>query len=956
MSHLVAVLGPTNTGKTFYALERMMAHASGMIGLPLRLLAREVYDKVVAEKGEDLVALVTGEERIWPKTARYFVATVEAMPLSQSVEFLAIDEIQLAADPDRGHVFTHRILHARGRSETMLLGATTMGPVLEAMGLKVETNRRERFSELTYAGPIKATKLPKRSAIVAFSSEEVYAIAELLRRQRGGAAVVMGALSPRTRNAQVDLYQSGEVDYLVATDAIGMGINLDVDHIAFASRKKFDGRRRRLLTPAEMGQIAGRAGRYRTDGSFGETIDCPPLEPELVARLEGHTFDDVKEVWWRNADLDYGSINDLLASLGQRSGQSELRQCEDALDEQTLRLLSGDGEVTSATGTSARVRRLWDLCTLPDFRQAGTDGHYRLVHTLWQILGDPNARIPCDWMDGQLKKIDNTEGDIQALQHRLASIRTWTYAANRDDWLVDAERWRLETRAVEDRLSDALHERLTQRFVDRRTTALIRGMSKEDLLDAGVGAGGEITIEGHPVGRLVGLSFEADVTTKTLEGKAVRNAALQVLRPILARRLSDMADADGRAFRFDEAGLITFDEEAVARLLPGNDWMSPRVELIGGEQAEAPALLKAQARISTWIDEQVQRLLPSFHALKTNLEASGLEGLARGLAFQVMEAGGVVDLRGEDPRPRFDAEARDALKNAGVRAGRVCAYAPEAMKPLQQAFIARLMGAFRNATVLTAPSGAGSFPASDEWSKEGLASQGYLVFGPRAIRADLAERLAWEIDKRRKEAGRNLFELPSELASVVSCPGDVFPAVLREYGLTPAEKDEETGVATKWRFRPRARPDGEGRPGPQRDRSRDEAEKPTSEKAGDGGKPRFRRQPKPESGARPERRRPKKDQGPKTFSAGREETRAEDSPFAQLAALFPETPKPERKPRPKKKKRKPDGGGKPNPETAKAPESAAPAASEDVTPDTGKAVPADAPSTEVGSAGDAPKE
>ena len=560
MSKLVAVLGPTNTGKTHYALERMLAYRSGMIGLPLRLLAREIYDKVVAQKGEAAVALVTGEERIWPQSARYFICTVEAMPLSREVDFLAIDEIQLSMDPDRGHVFTHRILHARGTHETLLLGSEPMRNVLISLGLDVDTNRRERFSDLTYVGPMKATKLPKRAAIVAFSADEVYAIAELLKRQRGGAAVVMGALSPRTRNAQVDLYQSGEVDYLVATDAIGMGLNLDVEHIAFASRSKFDGRRRRQLTAAEAGQIAGRAGRFRTDGTFGETGDCPPFEEETIHRIETHNFEPVQQIRWRNYDLSYRTIDHLLKSLTRPSPDPILRQTPDALDEATLRRLAMDPEVTAQTDTGARVKRLWDLCCLPDFRRTGVEGHMRVVQTLWTQLADPDARLSCEWMETALSRLRSTEGDIDVLQTRLAAIRTWTYAANRSDWVENAESWRGQTREIEDLLSDALHERLTLRFVDKRTTALMRGLSREEAMEAGFGDNGEITVEGHVVGQLEGLVFRPVTQANTVEGKAVRSAALMALKPIISKRLADIGTSHNHAFSLNDYGQVLYNE------------------------------------------------------------------------------------------------------------------------------------------------------------------------------------------------------------------------------------------------------------------------------------------------------------------------------------------------------------------------------------------------------------
>jgi len=893
MANLKAVLGPTNTGKTHYAIERMLAHTTGMIGLPLRLLAREVYDRVVAAKGPASAALVTGEERIWPESARYIIATVESMPLSHEVEFMAVDEIQLAADPDRGHIFTDRILHARGRGETLLLGSETMRPALHALGLNISADRRERFSQLSHLGPVKVTKLQKRTAIVAFSASEVYAIAELMRRQRGGAAVVMGALSPRTRNAQVELYQSGEVDYLVATDAIGMGLNLDVDHIAFASRSKFDGRRRRPLTAAETAQIAGRAGRFRSDGTFGETADCPPFGPELVSAVENHVFDAVGQLSWRNAELDFTSVDHLLKTLSAPSRSSILRQNPHALDEWTLRRLKEEGLAAGASSPE-RVQRLWGLCCLPDFRDAGPEGHLRLVEQVLEVLADPAARLDNDFMARRLSSLDDIEGDISQLQERVAAIRTWTYAAYRDDWLAEPENWRERTRAVEDRLSDALHEKLTQRFVDKRTSALIAGLKKEDALDTEISPEGEIKVEGHLVGKLEGLVFKPVATGSTLEGKAVKNAALAALRPILSQRLSDISHAMSPAFKFDKDGSVTFDGHAVAKLTAGHDWLSPRVEMIGAAEATTDQRDRAAARIADWVNEQTAHRMPTHMQLKVTEKTSELEGLARGIAYRVMESGAAIDLRSDDPSHRLTADQREALKMKGLRAGRVSAHAPDAQKPAAQAHAARLRTVFSGADCPRAPEGAGSFAIDERWTDEALSTAGYLRFGPRAIRADLAERLAWEIDKRRKEAGKNLFELPPELASIVSCPGADFPLVLKGFGLLPAEKDE-AGVVTAWRYGRRGTPDGQPDRRPKRGPRRE----------GQGGPAGGPRAGKPEPrGERPQRaRRPE----PKPVNP--------NNPFAVLAALV-EPPKPAPKKKPKKKKPKPEPTGTPGEETA----------------------------------------
>ncbi len=871
MADLKAVLGPTNTGKTHYAIERMLGHASGMIGLPLRLLAREVYDRVVAAKGERAAALITGEERIWPDTARYFVCTVESMPLGQSVDFMAVDEIQLAEDPDRGHVFTDRILKARGRGETLLLGAETMRAVLGDVGVEAETDIRTRFSTLAYAGPAKITKLPKRTAIVAFSAEEVYAIAELLRRQKGGAAVVMGALSPRTRNAQVALYQAGEVDYLVATDAIGMGLNLDVDHVAFAGRSKWDGRRRRRLSAGELAQIAGRAGRHTQDGTFGETGDCPAFEEDIVKRIEAHDFDDVGQLEWRNSDLDLASVGALTASLAAPAPNTALRQNPDALDEWVLRRLTEDSLIGPDYSGEPRVRRLWDLCRLPDFRKAGHDGHFALVRGLAEKIADPDARLPDSWMADRVGALDVCEGDIGALQQRLAEIRTWTYAAYRDDWLADPDTWRDRTRAIEDKLSDALHGALTARFVDRRTTALLASLKKEDALVTDITPAGEVSVEGHVVGRLNGLTFEPDSTAKTLEGRAVRNAASAAVRPILERRLADIATALPAAFGLDDRGRVSFDGDPVAHLAKGPHWLSPKVELLGGDGARPDALERARTRIEDWASAETARLLPPLAALKAD-GVSDLDGPARGLAFRLVESGAAIDLRQDEHDTRLSKEQREALKARGVRAGRACAHIPDAQKPAAQRHIAILRTAFDGETCQVAPTGAGSFPLDGSWSDTALAANGYLRFGARAVRADLAERLAWELQKRRTETGANAFPVAADLASIISCPGAEFPAVLKGFGLAPAERDPETNEPTLWRYSAKARPQAKPERPSKQHRAKDDAKRRPA-------------RPAPQRSSRP---------APEALAT---------SPFAALATLV-ETPPPKKR-KPKRRKPKP---------------------------------------------------
>ena len=598
---VTAVLGPTNTGKTHLAIERMLSHSSGIIGLPLRLLAREVYNRCIERVGADAVALVTGEEKIKPPNPRFWVSTVEAMPRDLDVAFVAIDEVQLGADLERGHVFTDRMLNRRGREETLVLGAATVRGMVERLLPGAHVLTRPRLSQLTFAGEKKLTRLPRRSAIVAFSAEEVYAIAELIRRQRGGAAVVMGSLSPRTRNAQVALYQSGDVDYLVATDAIGMGLNLDVDHVAFASDRKFDGYQFRKLNPAELAQIAGRAGRATRDGTFGTTGRCPPFETELVQALESHSFEPVKMLQWRNTALDFSSLGALQASLAETPKEGGLTRAPIAEDILVLEHASRDDDIRALATTRAAVERLWDVCQVPDYRKISPATHAELATTLYGFLMRDGA-IPTDWFALQVEQADKTDGDIDTLSNRIAHIRTWTFAANRPDWLADPEHWQDITRAVEDKLSDALHERLIERFVDRRTSVLQRRLRENTTLETDISKTGEVVVEGHAIGRLDGFMFTPDASSAGSEAKALAGAAQKALAGEINARATRLSQAAAAQFVLAADGTIRWVGQPVARLVAGEDVLKPRVRIVADEHltgaprdaVQAPARSLAQ--------------------------------------------------------------------------------------------------------------------------------------------------------------------------------------------------------------------------------------------------------------------------------------------------------------------------------------------------------------------------
>ncbi|MFI4973612.1 MAG: helicase-related protein [Caulobacterales bacterium] len=753
-SRIVGVLGPTNTGKTHLAVERMLGHASGMIGLPLRLLAREIYDRIVKARGARCVALITGEEKIVPPRANYFVCTVEAMPMGREVEFLAVDEIQLAADPERGHVFTQRLLGARGKYETMFLGSATMAPLIRRLLPEAEIVTRERFSQLTYAGAKKITRLPRRTAVVAFSAGEVYAIAELIRRQRGGAAVVMGSLSPRTRNAQVALYQSGEVDFLVATDAIGMGLNMDVDHVAFAGLAKFDGKRTRPLHPHEVGQIAGRAGRFRRDGTFGVTGACEDMDDELVAQVEQHRFEPITQIEWRNAHLDFGSLDWLLRSLSAPPPRAGLKASEEALDETTLRLLAADEQVVDRCRDRSALLRLWDVCQTPDFRKTTLEDHVRLTRTLFDFLTQGPRRAPDEWMAGLFKQLDRTDGEIDALSTRLAGVRTLAYVANRQDWLADAAHWQGVTRGLEDRLSDTLHEKLMARFIDRRTSALMRGLGQAEDLLAGVDSDGSVTVEGHFVGKLRGIDFEAARGAGALEEKALRAAAHRAVGPEVARRLGKLAAEPDEAFRLTPDGVVLWRGDAAATLTSDRPF-APRVRLLG-ELGPAPARERAARRLEAFLAAEAGRRLPALKRLEEAVAGGVLKGLPRGLAYRLIEAGGVLPRAGLEPELRSVSQSeRRVLRTLGVRLGAFALFLPELAADAEGAF-ARAFA--RQSAPDWSPGAAAAIPLpSPAPPARALGLRGLAQAGAYGVPVERLERLDELLRSAAKQADTVLF-------------------------------------------------------------------------------------------------------------------------------------------------------------------------------------------------------
>lgn len=886
-SRVTAVLGPTNTGKTYLAIDRMLGHSSGMIGFPLRLLARENYDRIVKIKGAAQVALVTGEEKILPPGARYFCCTVESMPVDRPVSFLAVDEVQLCADPERGHVFTDRLLHARGIAETMFLGAETIRPVLQKLVPEAEFVTRPRFSTLTYTGPQKLTRLPPRSAVVAFSAAEVYATAELIRRQRGGTAVVLGALSPRTRNAQVALFEAGEVDYLVATDAIGMGLNLDLDHVAFAKLRKFDGRGRRRLSAQEVGQIAGRAGRHMSDGTFGTTSEIGPLSEELVDAVENHRFDPLTFVHWRNIDLDFHDPARLLKSLDARPPRPELLLVRNAEDQMALAALSRDPEIAQLATSADSVALLWEVCQVPDFRKILSDHHAQLLSQLYLRLMHNDRRLPEDWVGGQLERLDRIDGDIDHLIQRIAHIRTWTYITHRGDWLADNAHWQGRARAIEDALSDALHDRLTQRFVDRRTAVLVRRLRSEGTLIGAVRKNGEVLVEGEFVGRLDGFEFKPDSEVTGDDARALLTAARRALTGEIPRRIKRLEqDNDGAFTLVDDR--IAWRGTPIARLAPGDTVLTPRLEVLPNDFLDGPGRERLRKRAAAWLSRHIRaQLKPLIAAQDAELSPAG-----RGVLFQLVEALGTLPRRPLAAQLKALTKAdRKTLAALGVRLGAVSLFLPKLQNPRMLALRARLW-AVRHGGVLPAlpPAGTKTFDLSDHAEVKPVEAFCHAIGYRRvtrkdgsalAVRADVLERLAREVYKLAEAAKKaegakpgTGFVADPALCSLADSSEADLEALLFTLGYRRAGSVD--GAVSYVRKGPGRKAGGRKRAGGKQGAEASKAGPASADSAQKTANPKTKRRgrkPDPAAAAR------------KAAAKAREEKRMADSPFAILKQL-----------------------------------------------------------------------
>jgi ATP-dependent RNA helicase SUPV3L1/SUV3 len=803
-----AVLGPTNTGKTHLAIERLCAHSSGAIGFPLRLLAREVYDRVCALKGANRVALITGEERIEPRDARWLLCTAEAMPVGADLAFVALDEAQLSADRERGHLFTDRLLHARGREETMLLGSASLEPMVRKLVPKAEIVTRPRFSTLSHVGARKLSRVPPRSAIVAFSVEQVYAIAEMLRRFRGGAAVVMGALSPQTRNAQVALYQSGEVDYLVATDAVGMGLNLDVDHVAFAGLSKFDGLRQRRLTTAEMAQIAGRAGRHQRDGTFGtlsgaHARDAQFTDEEVFA-IEEHRFAPLTRLYWRDPEPRFDCIATLIADLEAHPGEDGLAPAPEAIDLAVLKRLAEENEITDSVTSPDRVARFWQACSLPDFRQQGPDMHARFVARLWQDLRQ--GELGGDYVAASIAQLDNPSGDIDTLQGRIAAIRSWAYIAQRPDWVRARDEMAARARAVEARLSDALHGRLTERFVNRRTAVLMKGLGADAGLLSVRLEQDEVLVENELIGAFAGLRFTVDPLARHSDRKLLLAAAERHVPALLAQRAVTLAGelASAHEIVAIEGNRLVWQGSCLASLTPGRSVLQPRIALDGSLTQLAD---NAREALLAALEHWLARQLAPLEALR-GLELASLASEAgpelRALLIRLVEAGGML-ARASAGLDALDKGQRAQLARLGVRVGALDLFVPAMLKPRALAAWTLL------AAIAGKPAAAPVDPMPPVLSIEGKHKPppGYRRTGSQAVRLDMADKLLREAHgARAARSGGRPFTLDPAKAVSAGLKPENFALLLREAGfrsLVPSllpDGAQGPPAPSRWRWRP----------------------------------------------------------------------------------------------------------------------------------------------------------
>ena len=789
---IIAVLGPTNTGKTHFAIERMLQFGSGIIGFPLRLLAREVYEKCIQKVGAEKVALITGEEKIIPPYADYFLCTVESMPLDINAEFVAIDEIQMCADPERGHIFTDRLLNMRGDKLTMFLGSNIMQNIIQKFVPEVEFIFKERFSKLSYSGHKKISRLPGRTAIIAFSVDEVYALAEFVRRQRGGAAIVMGSLSPKTRNAQVELYQSGDVDFLVATDAIGMGINMDIDHISFNNLNKFDGRRNRHLRLTEIGQIAGRAGRYMNDGTFGITGKCDELSPEQIDKLENHKFDSVINIYWRNSNLDFSNIESLLNSLDQKPYDYSLLRNKDLLDENVLKTLIVKNNQIKTDYKNNNLSTLWECCQIPDFTKSSYNEHIDIVRKVFEFLVSDKGKIPNEWMRAQLNGLDNESGNIDTIANRISHVRTWAYVSYKKNWVENSDYWIAKTKDIEDKLSAKLHEELSKSFIDRRISILSKHLKQDAKLETKISEKDEVIIDKQFIGTIKGLRLNLDFSSTALQTdiKSIKKAARQGVVEELKKRINDIVkeNIESAALQLKEDFKIFWKENPIATIIPGKDYLNPKIKLLIDDSLDVDEQSELKNYLEKWIDKEKNlHLNDLIKTSKINLENS----YARALCFRLFENHGVLKrLDAEDLLKNLDKDQRASIKKIGIKIGRYHIYQPLMIKPKAVNLKIILWNCFNNKTQREkCPTFGLNFLKNFETkNKEFLLICGFETFENYIVRVDILEKLFIKI---LSSTNNNQFSISSEMLNLLGCGKEDFEKLLKLMSYKKIDKDKD---------------------------------------------------------------------------------------------------------------------------------------------------------------------
>ena len=783
---IISVLGPTNTGKTHFAVERMLQFETGVIGFPLRLLAREVYDNCVKKLGSNRVALITGEEKIIPPTANYYLCTVESMPLDLNFEFVAIDEIQMCADPERGHIFTDRLLNYRGDKLTMFLGADTMKNIISNLVPSSEFVYRDRLSKLIYTGYKKISRIQPRSAIVAFSVDEVYALAEFIRRQRGGAAIVMGSLSPKTRNAQVDLYQSGDVDFLVATDAIGMGINMNIDHVSFSNLRKYDGKKIRGLRNTEIGQISGRAGRYKNDGSFGITGDCEALTSEQIEKLENHKFDSVVNIYWRNSSLDFSSIKKFIESLNKPPSIPNLLRNRELIDENMFKFLTTEKSQLKINNEENHISKLWECCQIPDFTKSSYNEHMEIVTSVFNFLTSDKEKITNDWMKKQVSNLDNLIGNIDAIANRISHVRTWSYVANKRNWVENNDYWIAKTKDIEDKLSDRLHEELSKSFVDKRISILSRGLKQDIQHEAKISKNNEIIMEGQLVGKINGLKIILDYTSNALQTdirsikKAARNGAALELK----KRIEEII-ASPEHFSLKKDKNIYWKEKIIGKIYPGKNYLNPDVKILVDESVELQDQQRISSSLSNWLKLEKQNLLQDL----IKIENSQYENrFIRGLCYQLFENNGVLKRENvNEIVKQINKEDRSILRKLGIKIGRYHIYQPRMVKPAAVNFKTILWNCFHNLSDNKSPAFGLNFVKNfSNHDKEYLLICGFETFDNYIIRIDILERLFLKIISLSKNG---LFELTSDILNLLGSTKEDFKELMKKMNYNYIEKE-----------------------------------------------------------------------------------------------------------------------------------------------------------------------